>query len=222
MTVLAIADLTTVVVEGTGIFDVLMRANKAHLDAEFRANRIKGAEYATVYLGTLQPVLQTAMAFLVQNQEAAQKALLMAQQLELLKEQTANAVLEGKVLVATECKLRAEYDLTMANVIKAGSENAFVLQKKATEQAQTVAAGVDADSVVGRQKALYAGQTAGFQRDAEQKAAQILVETWKVRRTTDEVTVAGVDPLRPNAANNRLGDADIGLAVSKLMAGAGI
>ena len=60
MTAITIANLTQATVDGTGVFDVLMRANKAHLEAEFAKGRIKGSEYATVYLGSLQAVLQTA------------------------------------------------------------------------------------------------------------------------------------------------------------------
>jgi hypothetical protein len=65
--------------------------------------------------------------------------------------------------------------------------------------------------VIGKQKALYGAQTNGYARDAEQKATSILVDTWKVRRTTDEGTVAdGV---------NQLNDSVIGRAVTKLLAG---
>ena len=48
MTAIAVTDLTQSTLEGTGVFDVLMRATKVHLDAEFAKNRIKGSEYATV------------------------------------------------------------------------------------------------------------------------------------------------------------------------------
>jgi hypothetical protein len=69
------------------------------------------------------------------------------------------------------------------------------------------------DSVVGRQKALYQAQTDGFTRDAEQKAAKLLVDTWSVRRTTDEGTVAD--------GTNMLNDATVGRAITKLLDGVG-
>lgn len=211
MTPLVITELTDGTVAGTGIFDLLMKANKAHLEEEFTKGRIKGTEYATVYLGSLSAVLQTAVGFVLQMRKNDLEASLIAQQILLTTQQTANAVLEGTVLVAQQCKLTAEYDNLMLQKAKTISETTLLNQKTATEQAQTISTGVDADSVVGRQKALYLGQTEGYKRDAEQKAAEILVKTWTVRRTTDEATVAD--------ATNLLNDVTIGRTVTKLLAG---
>lgn len=232
MTTIAVTDLTLATLEGTGVFDVLMRANKAHLEAEFNKNRIKGAEYATVYLGSLTQVMQTALQFLLTKEKTdleaqlLQKQILLAQaqidktaseklqveaQTQLINQQKINAITENTVLIAQECKLRAEFDLIMSNVLKSNQETTLLTQKVATERAQVTALGVDADSVVGRQKALYVAQTNGFVRDAEQKAAKLMVDTWNVRRTTDEGTVA-------DSVNN-LNDAAVGRAVTKLLAG---
>ena len=225
-------DLTTAQIGGTGVFDVLMRATKEHLEQEFNKNRIRGPEYSQVYLGSLTQVLQTAVAFLMAKDKAALEAQLIQAQIELaikqrekteieleyiqaqtglVTQQTTNAVTENTVLIAQECKLRAEFDLIVANTLKANQENALLMQKVATEKAQTTALGVDADSVIGRQKALYVAQTDGFKRDAEQKAAKLMVDTWNVRRTTDEGTVAD--------STNSLNDAAVGRAVNKLLAG---
>ena len=213
MTQLAVTDLTQGTLAGTGIFDVLMRANKAHLDAEFDKNRIKGAEYSTVYLGSLTQVMQTALQFLLTKKKEDLEAQLLEKQIALTDQQRLNAIAENAVLVAQECKLRAEFDLIQANILKANQETALLAQKVATERAQVTALGVDADSIVGRQKSLYLAQTNGFTRDAEQKAAKLLVDSWNVRRTTDEGTVAdGV---------NLLNDATVGRAVTKLLSGVG-
>jgi hypothetical protein len=198
--------LTEGTLDGEGVFDRLMAANKAHLDAEFSKNRIKGPEYSQVYLGAMTAVMQAALAFLLQKKKTALEC-------EVLEQQKANAILEGNVLVAQECKLRAEFDLIVANKLKTQQETSLLAQKIVTERAQTLSTGVDADSVVGRQKELYSAQTAGFTRDSEQKAAKIMIDTWNVRRTTDEGTVA--------SQTNRLQDADIGRVVSKLIEGIG-
>lgn len=134
-------------------------------------------------------------------------------QTELTAQQKANAVIEGTVLVATECKLRAEFDLLKENVLKAASETSLLNQKKVTEQAQTTNLGVAADSVVGRQKALYLAQTDGFKRDAEQKATDLMIKTWATRRTTNEDT--------PADGVNKLSDVYIGQAVQKMLTGIG-
>lgn len=313
MTTIAVADLTQATLAGTGVFDVLMRANKAHLDAEFSKNRIKGAEYATVYLGSLTQVMQTALQFLLAREKAdleaqlLQKQILLAQkqidkataeltqiaaqtelinqqktnliaealnipkqgdvlvaqklqiaqqtanllaeslnipkqgllidankaqvvqqtenlvsqklqveaQTLLVNQQKLNAITENTVLVAQECKLRGEFDLIMGSVLKTAQETALLTQKVITERAQVTALGVDDNSIIGKQKILYQAQTDGFKRDAEQKAAKVLVDTWNVRRTTDSDNTAAT-------STNKLSDADIGAAVTKMLAGVGV
>lgn len=234
-------DLTEADLAGNGVFDVLMRSVKAHLDEEFSRNRIKGSEYSTVYLGALTAVLDQGMQFLLTKDKQALDAQLVQAQIALVQQQTLNAQQEGANLVtageialvqkqllqqqvlnaATEnevmlkqiCKLQAEFDLIMNQKLKTASETALLDQKKVTEQAQVVAVGVDENSIIGKQKKLYEAQTNGFSRDAEQKAAKLMVDSWNVRRTTDEGTVAdGV---------NMLNDAAIGRAVTKLLQGIG-
>jgi hypothetical protein len=211
MTAITNADLTTKTVDGSGVFDVLMQAAAAHLDSEFNKNRIKGGEYAEVYLGAMTQVLQTATQFLLTKQKADLEAQLLVKQIALAEQQRINAVTENTVLVAQECKLRAEYDLTIANISRTNQEIALLTQKTASERAQTLALGVDDDSILGPQKALYLAQSDGFKRDAEQKATKIMVDSWNVRRTTDEGTVAD--------GTNMLNDQAVGRAVTKLLAG---
>ena len=363
MTALTASDLTSANPAGAGIFDVLMRAVKAHLDEEFKRGAIKGPEYATVYMGSVNLSMQTGLNFLLQKQKIGlevsllEKQLLLAQvqvdkatielailtasqakipaeiahleaQTLLVGQQKANLTAEGlnipkqgalidgqtakmlkdgqiadaeilikaqeilvaqaevaiataklanipkegaeldaktllitqqktnlisenlgivakttltdsqiatetlrnfvhptdptlsgnfdmerQVLKAQQCKLTAEFDLTVSTTLKSAGEILLLAQKTATEKAQILSLGVDADSVVGKQKALYAAQTTGFTRDAEQKAAKLMTDTWSVRRTTDEATVAdGV---------NVLNDVAVGRAVNKLLTGVG-
>lgn len=209
MTTLTIAELTQATLAGSGAFDVLMRANKVHLEEEFKAGRIRGPEYATVYLGSLEAVMRTALEFLAQSRQST----LIDQQVTNLQAQALNIPKEGLVLTAQKCKLDAEFDLLVVEKTKALSENDLLGKKILTETAQTTALGVDENSVIGKQKALYAAQTSGFARDAEQKAAKLMTDTWNVRRTTDEATVAD--------NTNLLNDVAIGRAITKLLAGVG-
>lgn len=243
-TPVTVADLSATTLDGAGVFDVLMRSVKAHLDAEFKLGRIKGPEYATVYLGSLEATLQTSLQFLVSQGKIAkeldlldkqisladkelakadatiaqitaqadlatqQKTNLVAEALNIPKQgalvdaqkdlatqQGANAVLEGQVLTETKLKTIEEKNL--------------LAQKKVTETAQTSSVGVDADSVVGKQKLLYAAQTAGFVSDKIQKGADLMIKSWNVRRTTDEATVAD--------STNKLDDTHVGAAVQALL-----
>ncbi len=218
VTPVTLDSLTTSSVDGTGAFDVLMRAMKAHLEEEFRAGRIKASEYASVYLGATQQVLTTALQFLLQRDNATLTAEKLRIEIELVTAQEAlvnqqrlNAVQEGLNLVAQECVLRAQFDNTQKNTLKSESEIALLNQKTLTERAQVGATGVDEDSVIGRQKGLYKAQTDGFKRDAEQKAADLMIKSWATRRTTDEGTVAdGV---------NMLQDSAVGRAVTAMLNG---
>lgn len=339
VTPITLGDLTSGTLEGTGVFDALMRSAKVHLEDQFNQDRIRGTDYATVYLGQLESSMQTALAFLTSRDKLTLEGKLLEQQvllaqievlkaniqLEILAEQKltavverqvmsanlakiqaetllipkqgllldsqielsaaeiiqkeaenanllkqgelidaqillanndvtksaaeielvnanvakveaetlnvpkqgllieaqtalstqekANSIIQGTVLVAQECKLRAEFDYTMQNVLKSGAEVTLLNQKLNTEKAQTLALGVDPDSVIGRQKELYLAQRDGFKRDAEQKAASILTATWNTRRMSDDGVVADTV--------NKLDDATIGRAVTKMLEGVG-
>lgn len=213
MTTLAIAELSAATIEGTGTFDVLMRAVKVHLEAEFAKGRIKGPEYATVYLGSMDMALKSALQFLLEKRKNDLEAVLLQAQIDLEAQKLLNAIQEEQVLIAQKCKLQAEFDLTQAQTERTNEELALLTQKTATERAQTQATGVDDNSVIGKQKLLYAAQTAGFARDAEQKAAKLMADTWSVRRTTDEATVAD--------STNLLYDTAVGRAITKMLDGVG-
>ena len=164
--------------------------------------------------------MQTSLQFLLNKDKSDLEAQLIQAQIEkvnaeidLVKQQTANAAIEAEVLRAQKCKLDAEFDVLLQSKLKTAAEVTLLAQKTQTEKAQTVAMGVDADSVIGRQKDLYAAQTTGFTRDAEQKAAKLMIDSWNVRRTTDEGTVAD--------GTNMLYDPAVGRAVNKLLAGVG-
>ena len=225
--VIPISDFTEAKVDGEGVYDILMKANAAHLEKEFNASRIKGNEYAQVYLGTMQSTMETAVQFFIQRHKLGYEAKILEMQakiaevelekvrveLEIARLNAQKIPAEIAVLVGQKCKLDAEYDILMATKLKVAQETSLLAQKVSTEKAQTVGSGTDPDSVIGKQKLLYQAQTDGFQRDAEQKAAKVLVDTWNVRRTTDEGTEAN--------NMNLLYDPAIGRAVGRLLDGVG-
>lgn len=226
MAAITLSDLTTGDVTGNGIFDQLMVSVKAHLEEEYTKNRIRGSEYATVYLGAIQSVMDRSLEFLLQKDRVDLETQLLAEQVitqqktqlqieaqtGLLNQQTANAIIEGTVLTAQECKLRAEFDLLVEQKLKSIAETALLAQKKVTEAAQTSGTGIDAESVIGKQIGLYQAQTDGFARDAEQKVAKLMIDTFNVRMTTDPDGTLFDD-------TNKLNDASIGAVIAKLKAG---
>jgi hypothetical protein len=133
-------------------------------------------------------------------------------QTDLLTQQGINAEVEKRLLEAQVCKTNAEFELLLKQLLKIVSETGLLEQKKVTETAQTNGAGVADDSVIGKQIGLYAAQTDGFKRDAEQKAASILTRSWEVQRTTDETGVLATE-------FNGLYDPNIGRVITKLLAG---
>lgn len=266
---ITLEDLTQAKVDGTGAFDTLMRSMVGHLELEFNKGRLRGADYANVYLNALTPVLQNAVVFLLQKDEAANKAALVDAQVRLTEVQIllAEAELEREIinkalvqaqvdklkaetinvqqqlnnlksediilvkqatkldadtdntiqqllnLKAEECVLKSQYDINLSQNLQVISQTSLVNQKVATEKAQTSGLGIEPNSVVGKQITLYAAQADGFKRDAEQKAAKIMIDSWNVRRTTDVGTVAD--------ATNQLNDPNVGRAVTALLGGVG-
>ena len=62
-----ITDVTTGAINGTGVFDKLMSTVKAHIAEEYDKGRIKGQDYATVYLGMIQSVLQQSIEYVLRE-----------------------------------------------------------------------------------------------------------------------------------------------------------
>ena len=124
--------------------------------------------------------------------------------------------LQDKQLLLADAELevrRLELDVKRAEVESAQAQAQLYAAKVLTENAQTMDA-AHPNSVLGSNIAVLRAQAAGYARDAEQKAAKILVDAWNVQRNTDEGITA-------NAAN-LLYDTSIGKAVGAMLRGAGI
>ena len=124
--------------------------------------------------------------------------------------------LQDKQLLLADAELeirRLELDVKRAEVEAAQAQAQLYAAKVLTENAQTMDA-AHPNSVLGSNIAVLRAQAAGYARDAEQKAAKILVDAWNVQRNTDESISA-------NSAN-LLYDTSIGKAVSAMLRGAGI
>lgn len=167
-------DLTTKVVDGTGIFDELMTAANAHLDSQFKNERITGTQYAEVYLGQLQAVLANAVQFLIERDKTYLNNLLINAQIELANKQLEQADKQLELLEKQIELQQAQSDLAR--------------QKIKTEIAQIADTvdGVAVSGVIGAQVALYKQQRESFLRDAEQKSLKILADTWITRKTIDD------------------------------------
>lgn len=89
-------DLTTLELDGTGVFDKLMRANKAHLMQEFEKGRITGEQYAKTYIEMTTGVMNMSLQFVLQREQNYWSNLLLQSQARQAEIQavTANTQLE--------------------------------------------------------------------------------------------------------------------------------
>ena len=95
--------------EGSGVFDVIIKAANENIKIQHKTSRITGAEYAEVYLGTMQTAISEAMKFVLQNNT-------LAKELELKQAQIA--------------KINAERDLVNAQLAILGAQQAKDLEVK--------------------------------------------------------------------------------------------
>lgn len=82
-------DITTVSVEGTGLFDNLMYVIKEHLLQEYNAQRIRGADYTKAYIESIQAVLANTTQYIATtalNDLARQKLEVEIENLEIERE----------------------------------------------------------------------------------------------------------------------------------------
>ena len=85
MTDITITDITTGAIDGDGVFDKLMASVRLHIQEEYDNGRIKGTDYANVYLGAVQAVLGQSIQYAMQEEQTeAQVDLVIAQKDELL------------------------------------------------------------------------------------------------------------------------------------------
>lgn len=236
---LNITDLTLKTLDGTGVLDQMLATMRVHLGEQFEKERIQGTEYAEVYLGAFQSTLAAAIQFLLARRklgldlklQEAQISLTTAQeeqiraemqkipyeiqalqkQLELADKQIAQA---DKQLELTKAQIQVQLkqlDLMAEQLEQAKAQTAYYEQRTITEKAQTTAGVAATGSVIGTQVALMNKQADGYDRNAEQQAAQIITNTWNVRRQTDEDTQVNT--------TNKLDDASVGKVISKLAQG---
>ena len=211
-------DITQGSVTGTGIFDKLMATVAAQLQAEFQADRITKSDYGQVYVSALNNTLGQAIQFLLTKDQAALQAATLAAQYEKIALEKDILELQKQQLTLQLAHLEQQTLLIQSQILTDAAQRALINQKIVTEVAQTQDTPTSNTStgysgVVGKQNALYAAQTTGFTRDAEQKAAKLALDILATQLSTDDsMTVA----------NTNMHPAAIGALVQKLATGIGV
>ena len=137
-----ISNLTHATIDGNGVFDVLMRTVNAHLQKEWTANRLKGTEYSTVYLGALESTMNTSLQFLLAKDKLNAEVAILEQQLVNLKVEEINATKQGLLLDKQLADLVAATALKTqqkANLVDELLTNAQQRSNLVTEQARIAA-----------------------------------------------------------------------------------
>lgn len=73
--------------EGTGVFDIIMKAANENIKIQNQTSRITGAEYAEVYLGTMQTAISEAMKYILQRDNMTKDEELKQANIDLLNRQ---------------------------------------------------------------------------------------------------------------------------------------
>ena len=73
--------------EGTGVFDIIMKAANENIKIQNQTSRITGAEYAEVYLGTMQTAISEAMRFLLNKDQSTKDIEVKQANIDLLNRQ---------------------------------------------------------------------------------------------------------------------------------------
>lgn len=210
-----ITDVTTGVIGGDGVLDKLLSTMTEHLTAQYEKRRITGVEYATLYLGAYQATLQQALALTLAKETQAYEIKNLDWEAKL-KEAQYNLAVKQLEIATYELTVKAPAEVS--NLVKQGlntdKQTELYERKRLTEVAQLDGTGILTGSVLDSQKVLLAAQTLGLEKDAKQKVAKLMLDTWATRSTIN-------DAADPNPTN-KLGDDKIGLVVTNLCNSVGI
>ena len=187
---------------GNGIFDTWMRALGAHLKREYAEQRITGDEYAKAYIALMNNLLNAAVGFLTQDAQLAMAKEKLVYELQLL---------DAQVNLANKELAIKDKDLALKEKQVALAE----AQLKAAEaQYKDTVDGQPVGGVLGKQMKVYDAQAKGFKDNALQAATKIMVDTWNIRRQTDESL--------QTTADSKLYDGNIGNAVAEMFSSVSI
>lgn len=201
---LTVEDLTNGSVDGPGIFDALMRGFKAHLDKEFKANRITGNDYTKAYIALTESAMNQGVAFLLgkdtafwQAQMAQVQAFTARVGLETAKVQLASMQYEAsaqranyaltKMKIATEEVTYCSGKFTLEQMLP--QQLLLVKEQTEVQRGQTLNTRTDGSTILGslgKQKDLYDQQIISYQRNSELNAAKLWSDAWITQKTIDD------------------------------------
>jgi len=203
--------LTEGIINGNGVFDKLMQVIKLHLQEEYKANRISGAEYTKAYISGVDVALQQSMQFLLtkdnaylQSVQTQVNALKTRTEIETAKLQATSFKIEAqsqksnyalnKLKLSSESINYCTVKYTLDNMLPQQLSNLISQKNLINEQiesqrGQTTNTRTNGDvitGILGTQKSLYNQQITSYQRDMEVKVAKIYADAFITQKTIDE------------------------------------
>ena len=183
MATLDVSNVTTGTIDGTGTFDVLMQTVFLHLQREYASGRITGDMYAKAYIEIMNNTLAQATQYVIAAFQATANDDLVAAQIRKINKDIGLVTEQIELIGYQGIGEQAKYlDVVNGQVI-AGT--------------------------IGKQKDVYTAQTKGFKDSALQSVAKTMIDTWSVRRSTDEGTLT--------TPESKLYDGNIGNAVEAML-----
>jgi hypothetical protein len=86
--------------KGTGIFDVLMDAVNQNINSQYKKNRITGSDFANVYLGSVQAVLQQSVEYYLRRDKIEADTALTLANTTVLEAKSAEEILNIQATTA--------------------------------------------------------------------------------------------------------------------------
>lgn len=172
---LTLAELTTEDLDGTGVFDVLMRGVDSHLDKQFKSNRLTGADYAKVYLGAVEAVTTQSIQFLLERDRAYWDAVNAQTTAQLSQIQKTRAI--GEVELTRAQLQMAQYDAIRSKLAAYTSRNEYALSKMSLVSAyNAILASENQIKLTGEQYETQRAQTMDTRSDGTPFAGMLSVE----------------------------------------------
>ena len=177
---------------GSGVFDKLMAAVNKNIKIQYDEGKIKGVDYANVYMGSLQTVLQQSIEFVLREKlvEAQIEGIKMdnivkefeievkiPKELELLNKQVELA--EQEVLVKKE-----QVEQLKAQTEQAVAQTALLTRQQLELELNGVADRASKEA----QTSLYIRQEKGFDDNKNQKLFEAQMNAWSLMFSSGMLT----------------------------------
>lgn len=194
-----VADITTEILNGTGAFDIFMRAGSNQLQSQYDAGRIKGAEYANAYIKMMELMMAQANGFIIQRFQGEVAALqapysaMTAQYQAAMSGYQAVKTLEETNLVKTQ----------MEELKENGAQDRTLKKSQVSVQEQ--------------QAQLYERQIKGFDDKSRNDAMKIAMDAWAVQAV--EIDSSGASLIDALQANGNTG---VALSIDKILKDSGL